>query len=71
MEQIMTNLNRPLWQAMRRAEGSLASDYQSPEARVLRAIVDAMEDRFGLFSGDALMLLDWLRDEADRAEAGE
>jgi hypothetical protein len=30
-----------------------------------------MEDRFGLFSGDALMIVDWLRDEADKAEAGE
>jgi hypothetical protein len=63
----MTNLNRPLWQTMRRAEGSLASDCQSPEARVLRAIADAIPVEFYGAGG----VRRWLREEADRAEAGE
>jgi hypothetical protein len=32
--------DRPLWEVMRRADSSAASDYTSPEARILRAIAD-------------------------------
>jgi hypothetical protein len=64
--------NRPLWQMMEDAyDKKIDLDYSYRYAAEIRAIVGAMEDRFGLFSGDALMIVDWLRDEADKAEAGE
>jgi hypothetical protein len=62
-------INRPpLWQKMRQAEGSLASDCQSPEARVLRAIAEAIPAttiELGVWG-----VYRWLLEEADRAEAG-
>jgi hypothetical protein len=64
---------QPLWEAMDAARFLAlhkGCNNGVAVAAELRAIVDAMEDRFGLFSGDALMILHWLRDEADKAEAG-
>jgi hypothetical protein len=77
----MTNpTKRPLWQIMRRAEGSLASDCQSPEARVLRAIagwlvpeeeVTAEGEHYQARQIEREYLREVLLDEARRAEAGE
>jgi hypothetical protein len=71
----MTDPNRPpLWEAMDAARFLAlrrGCNNGVAVAAELRAIVGAVEDRFGLFSGDALMIVDWLRDEADRAEAGD
>jgi hypothetical protein len=63
--------NRPLWQVMRQADRSAASDYRSPEARILRAIAEEIAKRDPDNSMSALAVEEWLRAEADRAEAGE
>jgi hypothetical protein len=67
-------INRPpLWQKMRQAEGSLASDYQSPEARALRAIAEAISNELAthIVGDDPVMeVVAWLLAEADKAEAG-
>ena len=74
--------DRPLWQVMRQADGSVASDFQSPEARMIRAIADWLvpeepmiveggrtyEQGWLLSERERLRLL--LLAEADRAEAG-
>jgi hypothetical protein len=66
--------NRPLWQVMRQADRSAASDYRSPEARILRAIAERIEEDFAthIVGDDPVMeIVDWLLAEADRAEVGE
>ena len=64
--------SEPLWRVVQRADSLVASDYQSPEARVIRAIADEIkchpEANRCTEWGD---VADWLRSEADRAEAGE
>ena len=75
-----TPTNRPpLWRVMRQADSSAASDYQSPEARMLRAIADwlvpeedepAIDKPFVIWRTKRT-IRDQLLAEADRAEAGE
>ena len=68
---------KPLWEVMRRADASVASDYQSPEARMLRAIADIVVPEHECPDGDSIQRAMWLTkarirdrllDEADLAE---
>jgi hypothetical protein len=67
--------NRPLWRtvACSAPPGAIFGQPGVVERRIaaeLRAIAEAMEDRFVMFNKDTRLVHEWLLAEADRAEAG-
>jgi hypothetical protein len=63
----MTDTNRPLWEVMDDSYGTHLTQEESYGA-MIRAIVREIHARPHFSRGELLV---WLRDEADRAEAGE